>query len=153
MPRAGGDCERVVCVAFGLFWLILGDRNARTRRQRQRPVKAVRRRDGVIGPAPGRGQIAARQRGLGHVSNPDCRTLGWRLMWCRAAAIASSAAATSPAARAATTTLQRGPGAESAKLRRGLDGRLAAARAASGRPWYASMTAWMNRRGDPQSAS
>ena len=37
---------------------------------------AARRRDGFVGPAPGRGQIPARQRGLGNVSAKDCRHRG-----------------------------------------------------------------------------
>ena len=75
-PSAGGGCERVVRVAVGLLGLTLRDRNARARRQRHRQVQAGRRRDGFVGQAPGRGQIPARQRSLGHVSNPDRRQLG-----------------------------------------------------------------------------
>ena len=101
-PSAGGGCERVVRVAVGLFGLTLRDRNAGARRQRQRQVKAARRRDGFVGQAPGRGQIPARQRGLGRVRIKIAAILGWRLMWGKPAAIASSAAATSPAARVAT---------------------------------------------------
>ena len=63
----GGDRERVVGVAFGLFGLTLRDRDAGARRQRQRQVPAARRRDGVVGPASGRDQIPARQRDLGDV--------------------------------------------------------------------------------------
>jgi hypothetical protein len=65
MPRIGGDCERVVCVTAGLLELTLCDRDTGTRRQRQRQVKAVCRRDRVVGQLPGCGQIPARQRGLG----------------------------------------------------------------------------------------
>ena len=75
-PTAGGGRERVVRIAIGLFRLTLHDRNASARRQRQRQVKAARRRDGVIGQAPGRGQIPTRERGLSRIDNPDRRHLG-----------------------------------------------------------------------------
>ena len=75
-PSADGGCERVVRVAAGLFRLTLRDRDTRPRRQRQRQVKVTRRRDGLIGQAPGHDEIPARQRGLGRVSNPDRRHLG-----------------------------------------------------------------------------
>ena len=75
-PSADSGCECVVRVAGGLFGLTLRDRNAGPRRQCQRQVKAARRRDGIIGQAPGCGQIPAGQRGLGRVSNPNRRLLG-----------------------------------------------------------------------------
>jgi hypothetical protein len=75
-PGAGGGCERVVRVTAGLLGLTLHDRNAGARRRRQRQLKATRRRDDVIGQAPGRGQIPARQGGLSRVSTRDRRQFG-----------------------------------------------------------------------------
>ncbi len=60
----GGTRERVVGVALSLVWLTLCDRHAGARRQRVRPERARRCRYGVVGPAAGRDQIPARERGL-----------------------------------------------------------------------------------------
>ena len=59
-----GGRERVVGVAFGLLWLTLCGRDPGTDGQRRRHDSALGCRDGFVGPAPSRGQIPARQRGL-----------------------------------------------------------------------------------------
>ena len=60
----GGARERVVGVALGLVWLTRRDRHAGARRQRHDQKSAGCCRDGLVGPAAGREQIPARQRGL-----------------------------------------------------------------------------------------
>ena len=76
MPRCacklGGTCERVVGVAFGLLRLTLRDRHPGARGQRHHQEPAGRCRDGVVGPAAGRDQIPARQRGL-RIDRRACR--------------------------------------------------------------------------------
>ena len=102
---AGGDRERVVGVAFGLFRLTLRDRHPGARRQRPR-YQPVVFDDGVVGPAAGRDQIPTRQRGLRIGTRPTAAVAGRTLMCCQAASVASSAAATSPAARAAVANAE-----------------------------------------------
>ncbi len=68
--------ERVVGVAFGLVWLTLCDRHAGARGQRVRQERARRCRHRVVGPAAGRDQIPARQRGLRFEDAPRRRRLG-----------------------------------------------------------------------------
>ena len=100
---AGGARERVVGVAFGLVWLTLRDRHAGARRQRRRQEPAGRRRDRLVGPAAGRDQIPARQRGLRTEDALHRRRYWGTALRCgQAASIASRAVAASPAARAAT---------------------------------------------------
>ena len=134
-------------VAVGLFGLTLGDRNARARGQRQRQVPAARRRDGFVGPASGRGQIPARQRSLGHVSNPDCRHLGLDTE-----VVASPPRSHRPPRQRRprrgsrqSTPRRRGPGRTRQVSAAASTAELAASRAALRSPWYASMRACMNR--------
>jgi hypothetical protein len=58
-------------IALGLFRLTLEDRDEGAHGQSKRQVPAGRRRDGVVRPASGRGQIPARQRGAGAIE--PCR--------------------------------------------------------------------------------
>jgi hypothetical protein len=58
-----------VGVAFGLLRLTLEDRDEGAGSQRKGQVPPGRRRDGVVGPASGLGQIPARQRArLGYLA-------------------------------------------------------------------------------------
>ena len=118
-----GTCERVVGVAFGLVRLTLRDRHPGARRQRHRQVTAGCRRDGVVGPAAGRDQIPARQRGLGTEARPAAAIWG-KALSVRPGLGASRAVAASPAARAAQPTPSRPGPRQSAKLGGGLDGRV-----------------------------
>ena len=73
MPRAGGERERVAGVTLGLLGLTPRDRHARADRQRPRQVPARCRRNGLLGPATGGGQIPVCQRGLGVPDALPCR--------------------------------------------------------------------------------
>ena len=122
----GGTRERVVGVALGLFWLTLRDRHPGARRQRVRQERAGRCRHGVVGPAAGRDQIPARQRGLRALRRAaPPPSAGRTLRCCRPASVASCAVAASPAARAAIRQRPVGDArVKPAKLGGGLDGRV-----------------------------
>ena len=125
--HVGGARERVVGVAFGLFRLTLRDRHAGARGQRSdSQPPAGRRRDGLVGPAAGRDQIPARQRGLRIQNAPHRRRLrAGHSCAGQAASLASCAVAASPAARAAVANAAVGDArGHPAKLGGGLDGRV-----------------------------
>ena len=124
------------------------DRHPGARRQRQHPPPARCRRDGLVGPAAGGGEIPVCQRGLAH---SRCAALPPRHQSrhsgaARTASRASCAAAPSPAARAANAnavcpiTANLPP--SSAPPSRAAS---AAARAAATSPWRASARLWLPR--------
>ena len=63
---AGGDHQRFVGVALGLFGLALCDRHKGPRGPREQLVPTRNHRDNVVGPSAGGDQITIRECGLGH---------------------------------------------------------------------------------------
>ena len=97
----GGTGERVMGVTLGLLWLTLCGRHPGARRQRVRQERAGRCRHGVFGPAAGRDQMPARQRGMGFAHAPQPAPAGAGSSGvARPRSVASCAVAASPAARA-----------------------------------------------------
>ena len=82
---AGGDSERIVAISYGLFRILLHDRDARRRQRRcQAPSPTSPRR--LIGAASDANEITARQRHLGDgghngraIQRVRCRRLHRRL--------------------------------------------------------------------------
>ena len=150
MPAA--HRERVVGVAFGLLRLTLRDRHAGARGQRPHQPPAGRRRDGVVGPAAGRDQIPARQRGLrtaGAQHRRRRRRHDTHVLPGRLARVLRRRSIAGGQGRVRQRQVGDARG-EPAKLGGGLEAASAAARAAPVSPWYASAVPWPARLMHPR---